>query len=246
MMRSGTPFSSRSTISAPRGSRPGSLSRLTSRTTPSRARIRLPCQPWLRGLSGVCTDTRLAALLQRAQVEQALPVAGPLVGLLQRDHVGVDLGDDPGRPLRVEPAVGADAFVDVVGGDRRAALLDAGILVARRFLANGGQQRFGEGRRPMRHSQNLGRTGGTAIGRRTKRTSRKIKISNALGHLGPTTVASGNGSGRSRAFESRAQCRHQNKPAAGFSGLHRPRDGCGSGPSSPGCFRSTRLRRRAC
>ena len=57
------------------------------------------------------------ALAQRLQVEQSGPVAESPVRLLQRDHVGADLADDGLHPVRIEAAVAADAFVDVVGGE---------------------------------------------------------------------------------------------------------------------------------
>ena len=58
-----------------------------------------------------------AALLDEKEgiVQPVLAKAG--VDLLQRDDVGSDLADDIDDAAGVAPAVGADAFVDVVGGD---------------------------------------------------------------------------------------------------------------------------------
>ena len=133
--RSGPAGRSRSTTSAPRGSAPGRASRRMSRTLPFREqqRIAVPAMP-VRLLRG--RDERQAGLLfERLEVEQALAAAETLVGLLDGDHVGVHLGDDGGDPRRLEAAVGADAFVDVVGGDDEFVVaigLDALAAAARR------------------------------------------------------------------------------------------------------------------
>jgi hypothetical protein len=55
--------------------------------------------------------------LQRLQVEQAGAPAEALVGLLQRDQVGAELGDDGDGARRVEATIRADALVQVPGGD---------------------------------------------------------------------------------------------------------------------------------
>ena len=58
-------------------------------------------------------------------VAHARPVAEALVGFLQGDDVGVDLGDDGSRAHGIEGAVGADALVHVVAGDAQAPLAAA-------------------------------------------------------------------------------------------------------------------------
>ncbi len=51
------------------------------------------------------------------EVEQTGPFAETVVCLLQRNDVGAHLTNDARCPVGVEFAVGADAFVDVVGGN---------------------------------------------------------------------------------------------------------------------------------
>ncbi|EGE61043.1 hypothetical protein RHECNPAF_1260019 [Rhizobium etli CNPAF512] len=57
--------------------------------------------------------------LQPAEVENAGALAEARIGLLQCDHVGADFMDHPAGALRVEAAVGADAFVHIIGSDQR-------------------------------------------------------------------------------------------------------------------------------
>lgn len=59
---------------------------------------------------------------QTGQVDHAGPVAEPVIGFLQSNDVGADVGDDRRYPIRIEAFVGADAFVDIVGGDWHARL----------------------------------------------------------------------------------------------------------------------------
>ena len=57
--------------------------------------------------------------LDRREVEETGTVAEALVRLLDGDDVGSDLGDHRSDARRIEAPVGADALVDVVGGEDR-------------------------------------------------------------------------------------------------------------------------------
>ncbi|MGX1257781.1 hypothetical protein AB7M37_002277 [Sinorhizobium fredii] len=54
---------------------------------------------------------------QMLEIQEPGALAKPLIGLLQGDDIRADLADDLGDTPRIEPAVGAHAFVNVVGGD---------------------------------------------------------------------------------------------------------------------------------
>lgn len=60
-----------------------------------------------------------AFMLQPVDVDQAGALAEPLVGLLQRHHIRIQLADDGQVAARIEAPVEPDALVNVVGGDRR-------------------------------------------------------------------------------------------------------------------------------
>ena len=75
-----------------------------------------------RGIGALDGNRDEAGLvLQPGEVEQAVAGAEALVGLLQGDDIGRDLADDLRDPAGIEAAVDADAFMDIVGGDQRAA-----------------------------------------------------------------------------------------------------------------------------
>ena len=66
------------------------------------------------------TGIRPVSRSSRREIEHAGALAEAGVGLLQADDVGVDLVDHSADPLRIEAAVGADTFVDIIRGDQRA------------------------------------------------------------------------------------------------------------------------------
>lgn len=70
---------------------------------------------------------RLTAQVLEIQEPRAL--AESLVGLLKRDDIRTDLGDDLRNSRRVEAPVGAHAFVDIIGGDHDVAAVHGGITV---------------------------------------------------------------------------------------------------------------------
>ncbi len=88
-----------------------------SRTLPFRKQQRIAVPAMAVRLLGGRDERQAGLFFERLEVEQAVAAAETLVGLLDGDHVGVHLGDDGGDPRRLEAAVRADAFVDVVGGD---------------------------------------------------------------------------------------------------------------------------------
>lgn len=63
------------------------------------------------------------------EIEQTGTLTEPLVGLLKRDDICAQLTDDIGGTTGVEAPVGADAFVDVVGGDDDIATADRGFAM---------------------------------------------------------------------------------------------------------------------
>ena len=65
------------------------------------------------------------------KIEKPGTVAKAVVGFLQGDDIGTDFADDARGAFGIEFAVGADAFVDVVGGDHHLGAVDP---LARRRL----------------------------------------------------------------------------------------------------------------
>ncbi len=96
--------------------------------------------------------------LQQGEIEQAVAIAQPLVGFLQGDHIGADLGNHLGSALRVEDAVDADAFVDVVGGDGGAGIaILGGVHITRAIAPQRGHQGTWQVQRARRASFPLNR-----------------------------------------------------------------------------------------
>ena len=59
----------------------------------------------------------MALLLDQLQRQGGLALAKAAVGLLQRNHVGVDLAQHRHDPLRIAAAVKTHGFVDVITGE---------------------------------------------------------------------------------------------------------------------------------
>ena len=70
-------------------------------------------------LTGDGNRNEPAFAFETPEVEKAGALAEAPVGLLQGDHVGIDLGDHRRGAFRVETFVAPDAFVNVVGGDEQ-------------------------------------------------------------------------------------------------------------------------------
>ena len=89
-----------------------------------------------------------------------MAAAETLIGLLDGDDVGVHLGDDSGDPRRVEAAVRADAFMDVVGGDDQLVVAIGLEALVRRGGNNFGRlHRLQPGPEPRLDSIELSETG---------------------------------------------------------------------------------------
>ena len=58
----------------------------------------------------------VAVLLDHVRRQRRNPSAEPAVGLLQRDHIRVDLVQHLERPFGPPPAIGADRFAHIVAG----------------------------------------------------------------------------------------------------------------------------------
>jgi hypothetical protein len=76
--------------------------------------------------------------VQGLEVQQSLPAPESLVRLLQRHDVRIEFEHHVEHPVGIEDAVGADAFMHIVGGDRygERRLMR---LVGRPFLADQGR-----------------------------------------------------------------------------------------------------------
>ena len=93
--------------------RPARRARSRCRWRSSRA---LPCQPRLRARLGHGRGAPRRVVEQRPR-QHALPLAEAPVGLLQRDHVGVQLAQHRDDPLGIAASVEPHALVDVVAGE---------------------------------------------------------------------------------------------------------------------------------
>ena len=82
---------------------------------PHQQGVAVPADASVAGVEG--DRLIVAMLLDHVQRDRARPGPEPPVGLLQGDHVGVELAKNLERPLRPPPPIGADRLSHIVAGD---------------------------------------------------------------------------------------------------------------------------------
>lgn len=82
---------------------------------PRRKQDRVAMRP--KAVAGPGRDDAPAVALQQGAWEGGVTGAKAQIGLLQGDHIGIDLAQDPQDPGRVAPPVETEGLADIVAGD---------------------------------------------------------------------------------------------------------------------------------